>query len=357
MAQLVIFGVLGGALVFWFWLYEAGSEANARELLSSIGTGIAYTLVMSLAHTSTARLLSRYFPLRSTPAVIVHVGVQSIVALVSFLGATLLFALLLGWDLSFFWSRGLISIGIVAFLISLIANGYGYLTAFYKQLRHAEKAALEAEVRALRAQINPHFLFNSLNSIAALIRTRPAEAETVTEDLADLFRYSLRASQQHQVTLGEELESVALYLAIERARFRHRLQVVVDVPSTFLPLEVPSLLLQPLVENAIKHGVGRTTEPCTVTIRATPQDDNVYLTITDTGPGFDIQVLDEITQRGTGLRNVQQRLTLFFGDSAELRILPNGIALVWPATGLPSPEPLPTMPAVPPQVTALSAAR
>lgn len=345
-ARLLFLGVLGGAIVFWFWLYEAGAPDTLSVLLESVSVGIGYTFLMALAQSSSGHLLGKRVPLHSTRAVLIHVSVQATVTLASFLGATVLLALALQWNMSFLWSQGLISIGIVAFLISLIGNGLGYLSAFYKQLREAEKATLEAELRALRAQINPHFLFNSLNSIAALIRTRPTEAEAVTEDLADLFRYSLKASQQPSVTLGEELESVRIYLAIEQARFRERLHAAIDVPHELHGLDVPSLLLQPLIENAIKHGVGRMTETCMVRLQAQCINDAVELTVTDTGPGFDVLDPGIIMTRGTGLQNINQRLQHFFGPQAALHIAANGVTLCFPMrstllqpdTPLPAPD-------------------
>lgn len=354
--RLLLFGICGGALVFWFWLYEQSSPDNLRDFISSISVGTAYTFVMAFAQSSSGRQLSLHVPLRSTHAVWLHVGVQATVTLVSFLAATLAFALILGWNTSLLWSQGMISIGIVAFIISLIGNGIGYLSAFYKQLREAENATLEAELRALRAQINPHFLFNSLNSIAALIRTRPTEAEAVTEDLADLFRYSLRASQQPSVTLGEELASVRMYLAIERARFRDRLDIIIDVPPELNDVEVPSLLLQPLVENAIKHGMGRTTEPCTVHLQASYTSDTVTVTVADTGPGFDTTDVDTLFSRGTGLGNIHQRLQHFFGPQAEMRVASHSISLHVPVRDVvqaADPEPLQAMsePYLPPSPT------
>jgi LytS/YehU family sensor histidine kinase len=221
-------------------------------------------------------------------------------------------------------------IGVVAFSVTLIGNGFYYLDIFHRRLRQAEQAALQSELAALRARIDPHFLFNSLNSIAALIRIDPQEAERVVESLSDLFRYSLRASDRPTVTLAEEIDSVGTYLEIERARFRDRLVVEIDVPRLYDGVRVPSLLLQPLVENAIKHGAGRKQGVCRISIRAVEDGDVLRLRVRDDGPGFRSVDPETIYVGGSGLKIVRDRLRYQFDGRGRLEFGDHHVDVVIP---------------------------
>jgi LytS/YehU family sensor histidine kinase len=221
----------------------------------------------------------------------------------------------------------------IAFLVTVVWSAFMYLNAFYRELRAAEAARYEARLEALRAQINPHFLFNAFNSIAALIRTRPEEAETVVEDLADLFRYTLRASKTDVSTVEKEVEAARRYLAVEKARFRDRLTVEVDVPASIRSVALPGMTIQPLVENAVRHGVGETQGGCTVTITARRENEHLVLRVTDTGPGFETTDLDAVVDDGTGLGNVRERLRLFYGTEAQMQLFEQGVEIVVPIAG------------------------
>jgi hypothetical protein len=219
------------------------------------------------------------------------------------------------------------SIGLV-FVMVLVVRTVRYAREFYQDLRKKELVeeqlralAAEAELKALRAQINPHFLFNTLNTIAALTHSEPERAEQMIERLAEMFRYSLNGSEQRQTTLGDELAFVDVYLEIERARFGGRLQVSQEIPSEVLEVPVPSLILQPLVENAIKHG--RTAEgEIRLTLRARLQDDTVALIVCDEGRGLPPRFrLGE--GPGHGLRNVDERLRKTYGDEWGVEIEAN----------------------------------
>jgi signal transduction histidine kinase len=152
--------------------------------------------------------------------------------------------------------------------------------------RELTELAATAQLAALRAQINPHFLFNSLNSIAQLIRSDPDKAEACVERLADIFRYILRRAEKEFVPLGEELEMATAYLDIERARFGERLHVETHVDPKSLHQLIPNLILQPLVENAVKHGLSRKLGPGTVRIDAALDDGCLELTVGDDGLGM-----------------------------------------------------------------------
>jgi sensor histidine kinase YesM len=179
--------------------------------------------------------------------------------------------------------------------------------------RQLTELAATAQLAALRAQINPHFLFNSLNSIAQLIHADPDKAEVCVERLAEIFRYILHRADRDFVPLAEELQMTSAYLDIERARFDDRLRVETRVDPQSLHRLIPNLILQPLVENAVKHGLSRKLGPGTVSIDASMQGDLLTLTVGDDGPGMSAPMLGQVWERGVGLRNLRDRLERLYG--------------------------------------------
>jgi len=187
----------------------------------------------------------------------------------------------------------------------------------------AESAAQTAQVRALRYQVNPHFLFNTLNSLSSLVMTgRTERAEEMLLALSTFFRTSLSLNPTADVTLAEEIDLQRLYLDIETIRFPARLKVVIDVPPTLENVRLPALILQPLVENAIKYGVSPTSDVVTMTIAAKAiGDDRMELRVTNSGSaeppkGQGRRDSDRIEGTGVGLANVCQRLEARFGTKA-----------------------------------------
>lgn len=181
--------------------------------------------------------------------------------------------------------------------------------------RQLTELAATAQLAALRAQINPHFLFNSLNSIAQLIHADPAKAEACVERLADMFRYVLRRAEKEFVPLAEELEMTQAYLDIERARFGERLQVVTQIDASSLRQLIPNLILQPLVENAVKHGLSLKRGTGTIRIDAEVTDGHLTLAVVDDGLGMPGTTLAAVYERGVGLRNLRDRLARLYGPS------------------------------------------
>lgn len=199
-----------------------------------------------------------------------------------------------------------------------------YLAISYaSETREAERrvaafaqAAKEAEIRALRYQVNPHFLFNTLNSLSSLVMTeRTAEAESMIMNLSTFYRTSLSGDPLDDVQLAEEVRLQRLYLDIEAVRFPDRLKTEVEVPQELMGVCVPGLILQPLVENAIKYGVSGVNRPVTITIRAERDGDMVRLTVADDGRGPAAKDKDGA---GIGLANVRDRLQARFGEAAGL---------------------------------------
>src|SRR5229473_5201000 len=185
------------------------------------------------------------------------------------------------------------------------------------RLQEQEKLLLAARIEALANQINPHFLFNTLTSISSLIRTQPETARMLITKLSGLLRRLLRATD-HFVTLREELESIDEYLAIEVVRFGPQLRVDKQIMSQTLDVVVPSMLLQPLVENSIKHGLSRKVGGGRITIRSTMRDGRATIEILDDGVGMTEERLEQAFGGGIGLSNVNERLRTIYGASYQL---------------------------------------
>jgi two-component sensor histidine kinase len=178
--------------------------------------------------------------------------------------------------------------------------------------------ASRAELKALRAQINPHFLFNALSVIAGLVHYQPEKADEAIEQLAQVFRYTLRKSDKEWAPLCEEVDFVSAYLRIEQARFGERLQVEFDVDPAAAHLPIPAMSIQPLIENAVKHGVSAVEGPGTVALRAVLEEGRLRLEVSDNGPGFPPGFSLDNGGEGHGLRNVMERLRGYYGDAARL---------------------------------------
>lgn len=178
----------------------------------------------------------------------------------------------------------------------------------------------KSELKALRAQINPHFLFNALNAIASLIHTDPARADEVVEQLAEVFRYTLRRSDTEWAPLDQELAFARAYLDVEQARFGQRLTWAIDSDHSLPAPQVPSMLLQTLLENAVKHGVSQAREPgrIDVVVRTTP--DRLTVEVRNTGPAANAAGVSAREGEGFGLHSVRERLKGHFGDRASFRL-------------------------------------
>lgn len=188
-----------------------------------------------------------------------------------------------------------------------------------RESRLREQTA-RAELAALQARINPHFFFNTLNTISALVDEDPRKAGDLVQGLAELFRYTFKVAESRPVPLQEELEFVERYLAIEQARFGERLQVVRDVDSRALAAPVPGLILQPLVENAVGHGLAPLRHGGTVRIAARVVDGVLAVEVEDDGRG--IAPGRDPVRPGHGLDNVRQRLVTLYGGRGALDLGP-----------------------------------
>ena len=200
---------------------------------------------------------------------------------------------------------------------------YGFLSLQRTRRLEVQAAQLgeqltRAQLDTLRAQLNPHFLFNSLNSVAVLARRgKVADVEQMVTGLADLLRHSLESSRSQLVALRVEIDALRRYLEIEHVRFQERLAVTIDVPKSLLERSVPSFILQPLVENAIQHGLTDLNRPLRVAIGARLSRGRLVLTVSDDGAGI---VSEATTPNGFGLGNTRARLAGLYGEAASLTL-------------------------------------
>ncbi len=203
--------------------------------------------------------------------------------------------------------------------------GVSYAITSGARLRERERrtAELETQLRdaqlaALRMQLQPHFLFNSLNAIMALVRDRETDrAIRALSLLSDVLRAAVNAGDGHETTLGQELEFVGRYLEIERVRFGDRLRIAIDVPAELAAARVPTFILQPFVENSLKHGVLRDRGANQITIAASAADRMLRLAVHDDGRGLPDAWT---TTPGVGIRNARARLSRMYGDAAAISV-------------------------------------
>ena len=220
-----------------------------------------------------------------------------------------------------FWAEYVRKLDVVAFYYAIIV-GVTHAVDYYRMYRSGQTLAaqLQSELRQsqleiLKSQLQPHFLFNTLNAVHALIYEDQKAAGRVITRLGELLRMSLAAGNQQEVPLRYELEFVRAYLDIQQTRLSSRLRVVFDAPEELHDLMVPALLLQPLAENAVLHGIAPLVRGGVVRIAAALEGDTLVLTVSDTGAGF-----GQVTRRGIGLTNVQLRLRQLYGAAQTFSI-------------------------------------
>lgn len=222
---------------------------------------------------------------------------------------------------------------VLAAVIYILNLGGCLLIRFYRLSVTRDREARDARLRssllenqlnlarmdALKMQINPHFLFNALNSIAALIETdRKVEAYHATELLGGLLRSALDQSGERMLALEQELDFVERYVDLEKVRFGSRINFRIDVDDSLRQVEVPALILQPLIENSIKHAVNGSTDEVAIKLEAGNDGDKLVIELVDNGPGMPAQ---RETTSGVGIRNVRERLELIYEGRATLEVL------------------------------------
>jgi len=194
-------------------------------------------------------------------------------------------------------------------MICVLWYSFQYQQETEQRKNDAEALSKEAELFALRRQLQPHFLFNSLNSISALVGTRPQEARNMIQQLSDFLRGTIKKEENTTVTLAEELQHLQLYLGIEQVRFGHRLDTQLNSSDESLTMKIPALLLQPIVENAIKFGLYDTIGKVTISIRTLARDNQLIVLISNP---FDPDTAQPQKGEGFGLSSVKRRLYLLY---------------------------------------------
>ncbi|MBL7938955.1 MAG: histidine kinase [Flavobacteriales bacterium] len=213
----------------------------------------------------------------------------------------------------------------------------------HEQLLHLKNELQISQLNALKKQLQPHFLFNTLNTVSALMDENIRDARTVLSRLGQLLRVTLDKTQFDKVSLEREIDYIANYLGIETMRFRDRLHVDFDIPAELREVQVPSMVLQPLVENAIKHGPDLTNESVHIVVKASKDGERIWLEVVDNGKGCS-DVIHAMANGGIGLRNVRDRVQLLYGERSSFTISSPEARGFHVRIGLPlerSPEPEP----------------
>ena len=229
-------------------------------------------------------------------------------------------------------------VGIIVYFAILLGTQAADFARRYResQLRASrlESELSTAQLRSLRAQLQPHFLFNTLHAISALVASDPEAADRMIADLSDLLRLALEDVEAVEVTVRRELELVERYLSIERTRFADRLTVNFSIPPETLDAKVPSLILQPLVENAVRHGISRRQTPGWIDIRASREDGRLWLRIRDGGAMGDRPETGELRE-GVGFRTTRSRLEHLYGADSSFGYGVDSDGVFWVAVSIP----------------------
>lgn len=276
-----------------------------RRLLRNVGLHLLACLLIVGTNRATFRAVARIFP--STPRS--ERPGRSPASKTDRLGPPGAFGVFLGLraalDVLVYWS-----------LVGVCQAITNFRSSQERERRAAELEArlTSAKLQALRMQINPHFLFNTLNSIAALVYVNPRAADEMLGDLSELLRRSLDSMEEQEIPLAQELEFIGAYLGIEQKRFGERLRLEQSVPDELMKALVPALILQPLVENAIRHGIEPQRGPGLISIEAKQEDKHLHLIVQDNGRGLPGADLNSSVRRGIGLANTQARLQGLYGQ-------------------------------------------
>ncbi len=318
--------------LFWAFAYHLALTINSHawnvgeksifdltEFINNVG--VDYTLKALLTYPIWWLLIRKLKKWKNSKKVLLHV--------------VLLPVFVLGWQQLYYAVSELLGFGhlngpasvwdiyIPALFYTLqfgVIHSYNYFIENQQKMRlegELRTAALKSELSALKAQLNPHFLYNVFNAISATVPAENEKTRQLIAELSDLFRYQLKASQVEKVTLREELSFVKKYLELEKERFQERLKIDIDVDEQILDELVPPMLLQPLVENSVKHGLSSLIQGGMISIVIKRKADKLAFEITDTGVG--IQDKTNIFDKGIGLNNTKLRLEKMYQTTLELK--------------------------------------
>jgi two-component system, LytTR family, sensor kinase len=257
---------------------------------------------------------------------LLHVPTSLILSMITTAMGYVLLWLYYGWSMG----RPYSFVRMGRFVVSNFSEGIGiylliavtsYAFSYYRRYREGQSKTLQleaqlsqAELQALKMQLQPHFLFNTLHSISALMHREPESARKMIARLGDFLRLTLENSGTQEVTLQQEIEFLQCYLEIEQIRFQDRLVTNVDVAPDVLDAKVPNLILQPIVENAIRHGIAPRSTPGLVEIQAQPRNGKLRIQVRDNGPGLTShRIAENLVGAGLGLANTEARLERLYG--------------------------------------------
>jgi two-component system, LytTR family, sensor kinase len=276
-----------------------------RRLLRNVGLHLLACLLMVGTNKATFRAVARIFPHPQRSEAPGRSPDSKISTLPPPGASSTLLGLRAALDVLVYWS-----------LVGVCQAITNFRSSQERERRAAELEArlTSAKLQALRMQINPHFLFNTLNSIATLVYVNPRAADEMLGDLSELLRRSLDSMEEQEIPLAQELEFIGAYLSIEQKRFGERLRVEQTVPDELMKALVPALILQPLVENAIRHGIEPWRGPGLISIQAKQEGKHLHLIVQDNGRGLPGADLNTPVRRGIGLANTQARLQGLYGQ-------------------------------------------
>jgi two-component system, LytTR family, sensor kinase len=321
---------IAAATVLLFWLaqfsllttqrfvFGAGDDWTylpPRLLVTAVGIGLSFLILAFHARTGGPLARRLVFAVATALAGAVVHSVANLGIFHLFLpdqtDATVTLSAYLLAVFQWFWTYSAMS----GLLLAIVYSAE--VRASERRAAQAQRDAHAAHLRALRYQLNPHFMFNTLNSIASLIAARRVEpAEQMVENLSDFLRAGLATDPNEDIPLAREIELQSLYLAIEAVRFPERLIVDIAIPEEVHRVLVPSLITQPLVENAVRHAVASSTAPVTLSIAAERRGDRLRLTVSDRGSNGAARG-PVVPGTGVGLRNVAERLAARYGDPCD----------------------------------------
>ena len=333
LAKLVVFGAVTGPFWAAFFMMFGYPQGALEIFLNPVAlgwaslTGVVFSLcfgvICGLGNGFLRRVLRGYPPAIMGTIYIVYNAVgASLACMLSFAIIMHLPGTGVKIEIPFLWAIVAVD-GIIGAVLALIIGAFIKLKmqveCTQQKLSEMAVTASQAQARALQSQINPHFFFNTLNTISALVDEEPAAAREMIGRLSDLFRYTLGCTCADAVTLGEEVQFVRDYLSIERARFRKRLRI--ELPEGELPaVRIPGLVLQPLVENAIKHGIAPLIEGGSVRVRVEGAGERFRVSVRNTADEHALPDGAAMFRPGHALDNVRARLRIFTGEEEPLRV-------------------------------------
>lgn len=315
-------------LIADFLLYSFAGLERRFSTLEMIGVASIFTTFFTISFRVLTLILNRLIPLDRFSNLVITI-------IINILLMTMIFLLVIKL-ISVVFATVTINIYSIRFQllfgVSTVAYTFGimfyYAYQFYQQYTLTQERLIRSLKSALDAQIRPHFLFNTLNNIGILISRHPQEAERATEYLADLYRYILKSSKQNLIYLDQEIDFINKYIELEMIRFGEDLIFRSDILVKTDQIQIPGLLIQPIIENSIKHGFNYSAQPLEISLEIKVDVDVLSILVKDNGPGFgQSRKVSDLKSRGTGLENIQNKLKLHYGQESNISLNHNLVTI------------------------------